>query len=184
LEDAQRLMPVDEAELTALLAWGRSRRDSDGSVFENLGFSAGLWNNAEPPADLHVSAGGWTVRVPAWHMATLSFPGPDAAGVLYVPGVASAIMAAAVSAWEPDWASWRNNTLHEAQSPPPRVPVVGWLTYLSAGRLANGLDGLRWEPMGSGALVWAGETFDQVDGPAVVRVRDRLKEVGALEPIP
>jgi hypothetical protein len=133
-------VPANVDILRAELAAGRNRRDTDGAVIEDLGFSLWLWNGAdndEEAAGLHIACGGYSGAVP--NVCSVDLPrGGDAAERVLRGETLTCVIEAAVSSWEPDWARVISNRhldwyLDHTEDDAVK-PVIGWLTYLSAGR--------------------------------------------------
>jgi len=94
------------------------------------------------------------------------------------------ILEAVVDSFQPDWGGLLTPEYRAAQAAPPRVPVVGAITYLDGWREEppGGLPVERFHPgwmldllTGTGALP---------DRRAVLQLRDRLSHAGSLPPTP
>ena len=131
-------LPFDahvESVLQALTA-GRNRRDDDGSVIDALGFSLGVWNgDGADPVGLSIRC-GISAAIPGLSNAVvLTLPANSARSAgLYSRQGTGRLIGALVEAWEPDWATMTSNSLREAQAVTGGRPVLGYLTYVSAGR--------------------------------------------------
>lgn len=176
---------ADTESLVMLIEKGRNRRDSDGGAIQALGFSIGLWNRSKPEVGLSGLMGASPAGPGILNNFILTFPSPqDGEGAsLYRLEKARAIMDAVVGAWEPDWATWTTSSLKVAQSPAPREPVVGWLTYfreqIGAPSSAATVEDLR-----GGKLVVATADYELVDVPMVLDIRRGLAASRVIRPIP
>ena len=172
----------DAESFARLLAQGRNRRDDDGEVIEELGFSFGLWNRAKPAVGMSGTVGAHPAFPGVLNSFVLDFPPPgDDAGCLYDPAVAEGIFGAVIESWEPEWATWTSPSLRDVQGVAPREPVVGWMTYLSS-PVGAGLPG--GSSLLGGSAIRVGREVTDVDDRAVGETRARLVKVGALKPIP
>ena len=134
----RQVMPeVDPGRLTRLMSQGRNRRDADGSVIEELGFTVGLWTggNSSDAASLILSCGGFAptpadTNSNACHLR-LPDEGRNVDRVLRVE-VLESVMHCVVAALEPAWAVFDCDTLRDLVPRSPRDRQwVGWLTYLT-----------------------------------------------------
>jgi len=132
---ARRALGVDLDSVTAALAAGRNRRDDDGSVLDELGYSLAVWNgDDDDPVALSMRCGISGTYGPS-NAVLLNLPArSDRAAALHELASATSMLRTLVEAWEPDWATVTTNALREAQRPQPGQPVLGWLTYLSPER--------------------------------------------------
>jgi hypothetical protein len=183
---AQRPVDLCSQELTELMKKGQNRRDTDGSVMERLGFTFGIWNGQEPGIGLRGSVGASHGIPGLMNRVIVDLPTIDSeVERLYHSEVALRILSAVVEAWEPDWATWTSHSLRDAQKGELRVPVIGWMTYLSGSRL-NAVGAAK---VGAGALNdgWLIRTTDDVSSIDVNKVLDtqrHLSKIGALMPTP
>lgn len=177
-------MHIDALE--RLLLDGRNRRDTDRSVIEELGFRVGIWNGREPMIGLSASVGKDTGAPGLMNSFLLELPAPSGdAARLYDHPVALSIVEAIAASWEPDWATWASNSLRHAQDAPARTPVVGWMTFLSWGRLnSDFVTDVGAVSLLDGWLVPIGNDVSVVDVDAVLELRRVLHAAGALEPTP
>jgi hypothetical protein len=181
---ARTPVDLDPESLGGLFAQGRDRRDVDGEVIEELGFSVGLWNRATPAVGLSATAGAYPSFPGVVNSFLLEFPPPEGEALrLYEPGAAQAIFDAVVEAWEPAWATWTSNSLRDAQDAAPREPVVGWLTYLATPVSAD-IPGVTSRPLQGGSVLQIGKDVTDVAESTVLDARHRLKKTAALSPIP
>jgi hypothetical protein len=181
---AKTPVALDPESLGRLLVQGVNRRDVDGEVLDELGFSLGLWNRARPAIGLSGTVGAHPSFPGVLNSLVLDFPPPEAEGLrLYEPGVAEAIFDAVIEAWEPDWATWTSNALRNMQSAAPREPAVGWMTYLTA-PVGGPLRGVTSRPLLNGTVITTGKTVSSAEEAVVLDVRTQLARVGALQAIP
>ena len=160
------------AELTELLLSGRNRRDMDGSVLEQLGFRAGLWNGGSPAVEFTVACGASPRGRPQANNALLKFPSAEGEALaLYDLAVMRRVLAAVVEAWDPDWATVTSHPLRTAQAAAPGTPIVGWLTYLSSPAPASVPPPTTVEPMSAGSLVVTGRSPLEVSADQVIALR-------------
>lgn len=154
---------VDEETLTTLVHSGRARGDFDRSVIPELGYSVSLWNgDSKRSADFSVLCGATTSTVP--NNFVLHLPQPEEApGLLQTPAAMS-VLRAAITAWDPEWATWTSHSIREPQLGEEQYDgrrILGWATYLTirAGIEAGSApDGIRIEPFGSGFLITLGDS--------------------------
>jgi hypothetical protein len=185
--------------LQTLLAKGRSRRDSDKSIIEELGFSLGrLWNGWNKEAAVHISftCGAYPDPkvLPFANNCLIELPygGPVAERILQVDKL-RCVMAAVVASWDPDVAAVSSYQMRAAVYPQThRGPWVGWLTYLSdrhssLPKLPDDYEVTRIEGLGS-LIVIKGIDRITASNPAHVAVVRKLSNLlnaaGLLGPIP
>jgi hypothetical protein len=176
----------DVGALRDLLRAGTNQRDADGSAIAELGFSLALWNgNREMPIGLSVTCGAWTTAPGVMNSFVIDLPTPAAGAELYDIETALALMRATVAAWQPDWATLTSYELADALDAPPRVPTLGWITFLGDPRPvpARALSG-RSEKVPGGALLVSADQVQQADATKMMRLRDELQSAGSLTPIP
>lgn len=174
----------DAASLEQLLAKGVNRRDVDGEVLEELGFSVGLWNRATPAVGLSGTMGAHPSFQGVLNSVVFDFPPPEADALrLYKPIVAEAIFDAVVETWEPSWATWTSHALRNAQGAPPREPVLGWLTYVAA-PITLELPGVTMRALHGGTAIRIGSDVAGTGEGSVVAARSQLVRAGVLHPIP
>ncbi len=167
------LLPFDtrvESVLQALTA-GRNRRDDAGSVIDALGYSLGVWNgDGADPVGLSIRCGISATTPGLSNSVVVTLPAKSARSAgLYNRQGAALIVAALVEAWEPDWATVTSNSLREAQAVVSGRPVLGLLTYVSAGRgeMPPVPAPFSVEQVAAGSLISVDDDFAAVD-PAVV----------------
>jgi hypothetical protein len=133
-EALQKRVETDEASLVESFQRGRNRRDTDRNVMSNLGHRIRFWNGLEDrerAATFSVHCGSFASTAQTWipNSCVIELPASDrvttAALVTLVESVATN--------FEPDWAVV-NSDVHRERGPQPSpgVPLVGWITYLSA----------------------------------------------------
>ena len=174
--------PVDPSidALQELLLAGRLRRDNEArSVMSELGFRAGLWNGQDVEVGLSVRCGS-PAAISGMTSNTLVMQLPLAEGealALYRREVALEVLRSVVTAWQPSWCTWTNDSLRSAQNAQPGEVVAGWATYLADP------DGVRTdrlpakattEPLGSGLLLVAEGDADSASEATVSTVRTAL----------
>jgi hypothetical protein len=172
---------LDVGSLRELLLGGRNRREDNGEVIEELGFSAWLWNRARPAVGLSADVGAYPNHPGLGNSFVLTFPAPDDDGAdrLSRVGTADAVFDALVGAWDPDWATWTTNSWRGAQPRRGRGPVVGWFTYVKGVGVAGLSCGVARAAWG-GVLVKAGPGFADVDVDQVLALRRELERASLL----
>jgi hypothetical protein len=177
---ASRSVQTDPESLRDLLVAGRNRRDTDGGVIDELGFSASVWNGRSPSVGFMVTCGATSARVSNSSVLDLPEISP-ASQSLFEWSSAQAIITALVDAWQPDWATFSTRDLRKIQRGDPWTPVVGWMTYLGPGRPVPGAvpDG-RILKLHDGHLVVVSEGPAEVKAETVLRVRESLSQAGSL----
>lgn len=178
---------VSPSTLRQLLEEGVNRRDSDGGAIGELGFSVGLWNGqSKVPIGLHLTCGASTTSPGVMNSFVLDLPVPEGeATELYELGTARRLVEAVAAAWKPDWATLTSHGLHDALNPPPRQPVLGWITYLSRGRpVPSHVGSARVEPYGHGTLMVAADSVEAVNASELQRLAADLENAGSLIPTP
>lgn len=183
---AEANIPVslDMNALTDLLDEGRNRGDLDNEVIEDLGFSVGLWNGSATEVGLSAHVGSYSKSPGILNSFVLDPPKLDeTSDHLYRPNTGVRIIQAIVDAWQPDHATWCSPSLWHSQEPPPREPVIGWLTYLRDVKLDDEFSGVS-RPMSGGVLLQVAPTFADTTPEAVIDLRGRLSQASALHPIP
>ncbi len=184
--DARHRPVVPAAEvLRKLMVAGVNRRDANGSVIEELGFSVGLWNgDHKTSVGLSISCGGWTSVPEVMNAFNLDLPTPaeELGGQIYELDTALAIMRVVVGAWEPDWATLTSYRLADAVDAGPRKPIVGWITFLADRReVPSRLPVAARESMaGQGTLLVAAERAGEVGSSRLREIARALNEAGAL----
>lgn len=180
---AKTPVELDAESLGKLLAQGVNRRDVGGDAIEELGFSIGLWNRARPAVGLSATVGAHPSFQGVLNSFVLDFPPPEAEALrIYEPSLAEAIFNAVVEAWEPDWATWTTHALRNAQGAAAREPVAGWMTYLKA-PVPVALPGATSRPLLGGTVITIGQDVNGAGDQAVLDIRGRLAQIGALRPI-
>jgi Immunity protein 52 len=177
----ERPVAADPDPVRKLLAKGRNKRDTDGSIIDELGYSAGLWNGQDFAAvRIHLRCGLYTRALD--NVVSLELPDTLEATQLSRYGTARKILTALTERWEPDWATWTSHTLRRAQQIPVRVPVVGWMTFLSAARKVDAArlpGGVSAEAVAGGTLITIGSDMTQVSENDIVAVRHALGDAVA-----
>lgn len=174
--------PIDvgAAALTELLLAGVNRTDFGGEVIEELGFGVGAWNRTRPEVGMSAKLGLYSPNPGLMNSLVLVVPAlDDGAGALYRPESAARVIESIVAAFDPDYATWTTNGWHAAQSPEPREPVVGWLTYLRGAEPLKLPVGTT-EPLGEGILIRAAGEFSAVETDTIIGIRQFLQRKKAL----
>lgn len=175
----------DESAVSAAFARGQNRRDSDGSVLEDLGFALSVWNGDDAmPVSLSIRCG---IRAPNVSNAVVVKVGRPTDHIFNLDSRAAAarLLRVLIEAWDPDWATMTSNAMREAQSIESGQPVLGWLTYLSAirGPVPVLTDPFSVEPVdGKGTIIAIGQR-DEVDG-VVLRALSETLGHQLLRPAP
>jgi len=123
--------PVQPDDLLTLVESGCSKRDSDKSVIEDLGFRVGVWNgeSEERSASLSVRCGAHSQNPNLGNSVVLSLP--EVLGDLAEKERALKALMAVVRAWEPDWAGIISHESADARPFTPGSPFVDWMIYLN-----------------------------------------------------
>jgi hypothetical protein len=161
--------PIDTGAeaLASLLAGGRHRRDVGGEVIDELGFTQSLWNRNPVAVSFSTLCGAVPATTAIRNHFVLELPAADdRSAELYDPAVATRMVAAIVSAWRPEWATFAGYAMRARQDATPPALVVGWQTYLSGVEPRPAPAGLRVDTIADGVLVTA--------GPDPLRVSDDL----------
>ena len=182
---ANRLVDRSPRGLSDFLQTGQRQAGSDRSVDGAAGYRVGLWNGNDGASTSILVGCGIHSKVIV-NAVVLSLPAlKRESATLYLPSRLRAILIALIDAWEPDWANCVSDELQTIQSPAPRSPVLGWLTYLGAGRPApESVVGGVVEPLGLGHLIQLGGRPVDLAAQVVVRARLDLARHGALDPTP
>jgi hypothetical protein len=153
-------------ELLRLLLGGRNRRDADGSVIEELGFRASLWNKNEIDVGFSTICGSHLNSKSVMNNFGLQLPAPEGGALeLYEDRVVEEIVSALAEAWEPEWVTWASYSMRSDQAAAPGSPVFGWLTYLSSSNLSA--DDCPELPQGVTAVGAFGGTMIRLPGTPV-----------------
>jgi hypothetical protein len=146
----------DEALRDLLLA-GRNRRDFDGEVIEQLGFSVSVWNgDLERSASVSVFCGAYAGVAGLLNSMVVSAADPLGELSDGVAGTRGRDLALGLAqAWQPDWITVATQDLLDGIARAPREPVVGLVTFLSGRRRVADLsiDGVRAERVPGGTIV-------------------------------
>lgn len=166
--------------LESMLKAGRNRRDTDGQVISELGFSLSLWNNNPAEASFSVTC----CIAPAVDFMkncfVLSLPKPvGVAAELYDPEIVRSVFCSVVDIWDPQWATFTNPSMREAQYKDHGHPIGGWMTYVSGVRKAkvDEVTGLSAEEFSNGTLLVAGANPLQMSDSHLSSVVDFLSRL-------
>lgn len=123
--------PVQPKDLLKLVKSGCSKRNSDKSVIEDLGFQVGIWNGASEDRSISLSVicGSFSQNANLRNSVVLDFP--EAPGDLGRKDVALQALVAVVRAWEPDWAGIVSRASSSTSPFKPGSPFVDWMIYLN-----------------------------------------------------
>lgn len=173
-------------EMRQLLLAGKQRRDVDGGVMDELGFSVSLWNRRSPAVAWSLTCGASPAAgVGVLNHFVIDWPERAAGDASLVKDAQTArnVMLSVVRSWEPDWATWTSDALRDAQQAEPRQPVLGLLTYLSESRLVPSLEmpETTVERVGSGHLITL-EPAERDVSSRLSGLREALSRTGALRP--
>lgn len=179
---AEDLVVVTPEALSARLeSHGRNRTDVGGVAIPSLGFSAEMWNGRSPGVSLALRVGATSTQLAVPNSVNLELPTVVGSPQLYSAHSTSAMFRALVVAWEPDWASLHTFEMIKAQRDRPGAPIVGWKTYLSAGRTVGRLPARVFrEALRTGNLLTVGAVPDDATIPAVLELRGMLDESEAM----
>lgn len=186
--DATRnIVDLSVDSMTALLLANRNGQGEGALVASRLGFSAAFWNGREAtPASVSVTCGA-TLSPGVMNHFLLEF-GPNADGS--APDTCNSpharqILGLLVDIWDPNWATWSNHTVREAQNSAARQPIVGWITYLDGSRHIPDLSDLaEVSAYKSGSLIEVEDLQDTDSLKQILEIRRRLTEQGGLQPTP
>jgi Immunity protein 52 len=165
-------------DAAGLLRGGRNRRDTDGTVIEDLGYSVGLWNGDDSAgAGLNVDCGTTSARVV--NAVVLSLPVDDDGRPVPLPTEANRrAFTALVQCWAPDWATWTSQAAADAQPDDADSIMLGWLTYLSTatGTVSSRKlpTGVTAEPFAAGTLLTIGDGSTPLDPRLLTAARAAL----------
>lgn len=170
--------PVQPGDILMLVKKGRSKRDSDKSVIEDLGFRVGVWNGAseECSVSLSVTCGLFTQNANLRNSFVLDLP--ETLRDLGKKGGALQALVAVVMAWEPDWAGIVSRASRSSRSFKPDSPFVDWMIYL------NRLDIAQLQLPPSASFVKVGDLGGIVitqDVPVDANNQDHVDNVRAVE---
>lgn len=135
-DEMPREVEVTSEALTALLLRGQIRREQGGYAIPKLGYSAALWNGrGEDAADFSVTCGATAsdIGVLNHFVVKLEPSSKPSEPIGCSMDLGAALIDAIVRAWEPDWATWSDHRLRDAQAAAPGQPILGWITYLKSG---------------------------------------------------
>lgn len=178
---------VVASQLVEVLGRGVNRRDADGSVIEELGWSWSAWNGmSRSPAAVSVLCGATTSSVGVLNSFVLRLPDPsdDGASGLYERQAAIDVVLAISEAWEPDFAVVTSNELRELLDRNAERPVVGWVNYLASTRpVPPAIAGAELWPAGAGTVLALQKPWAAIGPKDVEAFAEVLDRAGALSPI-
>ena len=182
----------DPAQLSDLLSSGQNRRDDNGNVITELGYSIGLWNG---DASININIGATSQWVP--NSVSIALPDPELRPDLYKYDSALTILTLIINAFHPDRAVWTNSVLTKQQTEPDSLTddggyilgqlvghPAGWGTFL-ADESSVAFDqellpqSVKVERVNSGALVIVG---DEPGSPPIEDVLQIRRAMGYKVP--
>lgn len=185
LDDALAAAEIPLSRLSEMFERGVNRRDSDGEVIPELGFSWSAWNGMpDTGASVGISCGVWAERIPNSFVLSLPDPTDEPAASLYQREVIERALSAVVEAWDPEWAVATSHVLRESRPWKPWQPVVGWVTYLGPGRaVPPGLAGAEVSPIAAGSMISLSKPWEDVSPADIDDLAVALERSGALAPM-
>jgi hypothetical protein len=139
----------------------QNRRESDGAVIPELGYSFGAWNG-NFDASVGLSGGCGVHRVAGLsNRCVLNFPSRNDAPALYESDVVRAVLRLIVEVWDPVWGVATTHALR--QTCQRDGFVAGWMTYVSWPTEMEGADVARIGQRGS-----------------LIQIHDDLKDVDSV----
>jgi hypothetical protein len=184
--DSVQFDGADLDVLRGLLVAGTNHRDADGSSIDELGFSVGLWNgDGERPIGLSITCGAWTTTAGVMNSVVLDLPpwSRTRHERLFEIDTARCVISAVVESWRPNWATLTSYELADALDAPPRVPSVGWFTFLAEGRpIPDTLPLARREDVSGGVLLISADRVEDADVRRISSLADALRKAGSLIP--
>jgi len=125
----RKVATSDPQRLRDLLLKGRHRADIGRRVFEDLGFSFGLWNGAgdeKEKAGVSIHCGSYNERVGNNVCIDLPYKAENAKWVEN----ASALLAHVAEIWRPRWAGIMSKKAMRERSFNAKYPFVDWMVYV------------------------------------------------------
>ena len=173
-------MPTDVTDLASIVRTGVNRRDSDGSVIEELGWRVTMFSGDPAPnapgTRLDTHAGSTSARV--GNAVVLSPETPAEHGVFRRLG--DKLVSVLAVAWEPDWALFTSGTIFDEVGTAKRYPgAVSWFAD-SLGQLPNDLGRSRTEHVAGGTIIDLVRDGQLPATDEIVALRDRLVAAGIL----
>ncbi|MFD7442902.1 hypothetical protein [Streptomyces sp. NPDC059909] len=169
----------DEKSLLAAL---RAEQEDD-AWSDRTGYGLGLVITGEPGWKIDISSRAGGTSQSLLQAMIIGVSSPDDAEI---PDVE--LLTALAEAWRPDFGSVIDDDVLDALEDDAGFtvgePSVGWIGYLSPGRAAQvpaDLTAARTELRGGGVLL---EIAERGDTETVVQAYLRLREAGALQPLP
>jgi hypothetical protein len=128
---------IDQASLREELLANRSRRDSDNSVIDELGFYLAMWtgHNEEEAGAVGFHCGSYAARISNSAFVSCPTAGPRAQPYLR-EGPTLETLKLIARCWEPDWGICASSEFRrELEKIRPRsAPFPAWMLYLSESR--------------------------------------------------
>jgi len=119
----------DTQKIRGLLLKGRHRADIGRRIFEDLGFSIGLWNGAgeqEEKAGVSIHCGCYNERMGNNVCINLPYKAESARWVEN----ASALLARVAETWRPKWAGIMSKKAMKERGYDADYPFVDWMVYV------------------------------------------------------
>jgi hypothetical protein len=120
---------ADRKSLRELLERGRHWTDFDKRLIDDLGFSLALWNGADTSTSAQLTSLCGSYCDTAVNNVVLLLP--HVLGRLSNAGRMRAVLAAAATAWEPDWAGIMSDDATATRRRDKRAPFVDWMLYVN-----------------------------------------------------
>jgi hypothetical protein len=120
-----------KANLFRILEAGRTRRDLDRAVIDDLGFHVGLWNGGAETrsASISISCGIYAENPHLRNSVVITLP--EDLGGLSDKDRCVKVLKVVADTWEPDWAGVISETSRNARSFSPALPFVDWMFYIN-----------------------------------------------------
>ncbi|MBB4853642.1 hypothetical protein HNP40_001008 [Mycobacteroides chelonae] len=192
IEATKQPLINDPARLSDLLSSGQNRRDTNGKVITELGYTVGLWNgDTTSDASVNIHIGATSQWVP--NSVSIALPDPAIRPDPYKYDSARTILALIINAFHPDRAVWTNSVLTKQQTEPDSLTddggyilgqlvghPAGWGTFLADDSNVVFDQALlpqsaRIERVNSGTLVIVG---DEPGNPSIEDVLQIRKAMG------
>ncbi|SKQ14397.1 Imm52 family immunity protein [Mycobacteroides abscessus] len=140
-EAARQSLINDPSRISDLLSSGQNRRDDNGNVIAELGYSIGLWNG-DASVSIHIGAASEWVP----NSVSITLPDPAVRVDPYKYESARNILTLIINTFHPDRAVWTNSVLTKRQTEPDSFTddggyilgqlvghPAGWGTFLADG---------------------------------------------------
>lgn len=155
---------------------GRSRRDTDKTEFDDLGYTINLWNGPEYSMTLSIRCGSSSDFAVNHVVLTIPADSANKSGLLD-SSIARRIIESTVSAWTPEWATWTTRDWRTAQRATTNTPILGWLNYLGP-KWISPLSPLPPQiseyPFHEGRIIQILENAEELNADEIIEVRQQL----------